>query len=175
MNIGIEKNNRKTKKGFTLVEALLYVSIISALILMMSSFLYLILNSRTKSQAILEVESQGEFVMNQITQAIRNSDSISVPLQGLSGQLLTLSNLDSSKNPTVINLSDGNIQIKEGVSPITSLTSSQVIISDILFRNISKGNSPGAIRIEFTVSYNSDSFGAEFNYSRKFYGSASIR
>jgi len=167
--------NIKNKKGFTLVEVMLYIALISALVLMMSSFLYMVLGARSKSQAILEVESQGKFVMSQITQTIRNSDSITIPLAGSSGQILSLTSQVPTRNPTVFNSTGTDIQIKEGTDPIIPLTSSQVSISGLSFQNISRTNTPGTLRIQFTVSYASGSQSGEYNYSRTFYGSVSIR
>jgi Tfp pilus assembly protein PilW len=165
----------KSSAGFTLVETLLYVAIVSTLIFLMSAFLLFILESRTKFQTISEVENQGIQVMNIITQIIRDAEIVTLPVPGTSATSVTLDVTDIAKDPTIFNSLGGNIQIKEGAGAIIPLTSSRVLVSDLSFENISRNNTPGIIRFNFTLSYNSDSNRNEYNYSRTFYGSAALR
>src|SRR4030042_2610598 len=112
---------RHSHAGFTLVELLLYVSIIGAVILSMAGFLSLLMQSRVKNQTISEVEQQGVQVMQIITQTSRNAASLNSPTQGQTASSLSL-------DATVFDLSSGTIRITEGGSPI-SLTNSRVTAS----------------------------------------------
>ena len=171
----ITSHNTKNRKAFTLVETLLYVAIVSTLIFLMSAFLYFILESRTKFQTISEVENQGIQVVNIITQTIRDTENITLPVRGTSAASITLDVVDIAKDPIIFNSSGDNIQIKEGIGSIIPLTSSRVSVSELTFENISRDNTPGIVRFNFTLSYNSDSNRNEYKYSRTFYGSASLR
>lgn len=65
--------------GFTLLELLLYVSISAVLLLSTVEFLDALLRSRVKNMVIAEVEQQGAQVLQQVTQAVRNSEAITTP------------------------------------------------------------------------------------------------
>lgn len=172
-----QKNKAKKtlKKGFTLVETLLYVSIISVMLLVFSIFLFLILQSMIKYQTISEVDQQGIQVVQMMTQLIRNAKKINIPVQGATGATLSVDTVDAGKTPTVFNSSGSNVQIKEGTGAIIPLTSSRVVVSGLSFSNLSKTNTPGIIKFQFTLNYVNLSGRNEYNYTKTFYGSAAIR
>jgi type II secretory pathway component PulJ len=66
-------------KGFTLIELLLYVSLTAILLLSITAFIGALLSARVKNASIAEVDQQGAQVMQQITQAVRNSEAIVAP------------------------------------------------------------------------------------------------
>src|SRR3989339_367275 len=109
-----EKIKAKKNNGFTLVEVLLYVMILSAMTLTISVLLFLVFQARVKGQTIAEVEQNGQRVMQIVAQTIRNADSITSPTIGTSAKSLTLVVPTSTKNPTIFSLSGSTIQIKEG-------------------------------------------------------------
>lgn len=141
------KNNHK---GFTLIELLLYVSIVGAVILSVSAFLPLLMQSRVKNQTISEVEQQGVQVMQLITQTGRNADSINFT--------------------TAFDLSGGTIRQNS-----IALTNSRVVASNLTFQNLSRTGTPGTIRIQFTLTHINPEGRQEYNFSKTFYGTATIR
>src|SRR4030042_4420700 len=81
---------RHSHAGFTLVELLLYASIVGAVVLSMAGFLSLLMQSRVTNQTISQVEQQGIQVMQIITQTARNAEAIASPAIGTSASSLTL-------------------------------------------------------------------------------------
>src|SRR3990167_4707415 len=116
--------------GFSLIELLLYIAIVSALILASSVFLKLIFASRVKNQVIAEVEQQGMQVMQLITQTVRNAAVINTPGPGQSANSLSV-------DSTVFDLSSATIRITEGAGSLVSLTNSRISASSLSFRNLS--------------------------------------
>lgn len=173
--IKIKKYNSIDKQGFTLVEVLLYISIVSVLILIMSALVFLLLQGKTKFKTISEVNDQGVQTMQTIAQTIREAESISLPTQGSTGSSLTLVINDGAKNPTVIDSGGTNLQIKEGVGATTPLTNSRVEVSNLSFTNISRGSSPGMVKIQFTISSVNQSGRNEYDFSQNFYVTTSLR
>ncbi|MBI5222371.1 MAG: prepilin-type N-terminal cleavage/methylation domain-containing protein [Candidatus Magasanikbacteria bacterium] len=163
------------KKGFTLVELLLYASITSVMLLVISVFLSTLLESRVKNQTIAEVEQQGTQVMQLITQTARNAEAITSPATGASASSLTLDVVTVASDPTIFDLSGGVIRIKEGAGTATALTNSRVTASALTFQNLSRTSTPGTIRIMFTLTYVNSSGRNEYTYAKTFYGSASLR
>ena len=166
---------QKACAGFTLIELLLYVGIASIMLLITSLFLSTLLQSRIKNQTISEVEQQGLQVMQIITQATRNAENISTPSIGASASSLTLEVLTGANDPTVFDLSGSTISITEGASSAILLTNSRVTASGLTFQNLSRSATPGTVRIQFTLTHVNPEGRNEYDFSRTFYGSASLR
>lgn len=162
-------------KAFTLIEILLYISIFSVLVFTFSAFLTLIFQSRVKFQTVSEVDQQGLQVSRLITQTVRNAKKINLPIQGASGDTLSLDLEDPLKTPTIFNSSGTNLQIKEGTDAIVPLTSSVITVSGLSFQNVSKNNTSGTMKFQFTLTYINNSGRNEYDYTKTFYGSASLR
>jgi len=161
------------KKGFTLIEVLLYVSIGGILIFLLANLIFMTMESRVKGQVINEVDGQGIQVMQLITQTIRNADSITSPTIGASGSSLSLN--VTGANPTIFLLSGNKIVISESGGANVDLTSSRIIASNVIFYNVSRPATSGSIKIQFTLTHVNNTGRNEYNYSKTFYGTASLR
>lgn len=163
------------KKGFTLIEIILYLGLASTMILVVSLFFVNMVGSRIKQQAIAEVEQQGVGAMHRVMQTVRNATVITSPTQGASSSSLTITVPTTSSSPTMFDLSGGAIRLTEGTgSPIT-LTNSRVTASAPTFQNLSRTSTPGTVRIQFTLTHVNPTGRNEYEYSKTFYGSASLR
>ena len=166
----------KTKfKGFTLIEVLLYVAMLAVFVVVISTFWQGLLDVTEKGKAMNTVNTEGQFIMTKILQRIRESNSITSPLPGNSSPTINLVYSNVNLNPTIFDLSSGNLRVSEGPSTFANLNSPDVIISDVVFSNSSGPDSLGSIRVEFEVSYKNPDGRSNLNYSQTFYGSASIR
>ena len=168
------KKNTKNR-GFTLIELLLYVGIASIILLITSLFLSTLLQSRIKNQTIAEVEQQGMQVMHVITQTLRNADTIISPTVGTSATSLSVNTYTAGNNPTILDISGGVIRITEGVASAVALTNSRITASGLTFQNLSRVSTPDTVRIQFTLTRVNPEGRNEYNFSKTFYGSASLR
>lgn len=166
---------KKTTKGFTLIEMLLYLALMSIVITAASVILNVLIASRLKSQAISEVEQQGVQVLQMITQSIRNSDAVNSPVMGANAASISLDVYTLGDDPTVYDLSTGELRITEGAGSPIPLNSSKTVISNLLFENVSRASTPGTIRIKFDISFDNQSGNVNYDYSKTFRGSASLR
>jgi Tfp pilus assembly protein PilW len=164
-----------TNKGFTLLEALLYVAISSIVILGTSFLLISLLQTNVKNQTVAEVEEQGSFVVKLIDQSVRKATGINIPAAQANDVVLSLQMADAAKNPTIFSVTDGTLNITEGAGAAVPLTNSMVTVSGLSFNNYSATSSKGSVKILFTLSYKNSSGRNEFDYSKIFYGTASIR
>ncbi len=139
-----------TNRGFTLIELLLYVAIVGAIIFSVAGFLSLLMQSRVKNQTIAEVEQQGVVVMQTITQAGRNATSVNFT--------------------NAFDISGGVIR-----ENTVALTNSRVVASGLTFQNLSRVGTPGTIRVQFTLTHINPEGRNEYNYSKTFYGTSSVR
>ena len=163
------------KKAYTLIELLLYVGLLAIIMSIVSYFLFASISAKVKNRTIAEVEQQGEMAMQMISQTIRNSSAINSPISGANAGTLSLNIPDLTKTPTIFSLSAGKIQIQEGTGIATDLTSSRIVITNLIFQNISRPSTPGVIRVGFTASYNDPNGRNEYQFSKNFYCSASRR
>lgn len=167
------KNN--SQKGFTLVELLLYVSVLVIMLLVISLFLSTLLQSRVKNQTIAEVEQQGLQTMQMITQTVRNASTINTPAVGGGAAALSVGTYISGNNPTLFDMGSGAIRMKEGAAGIVSLTNDRVTVSALNFQNLSHISTPGTIRISFVLTHINPSGRNEYSFSKTFYADASLR
>ncbi len=135
-----------------------------------------LLETRVKNEAIAEVEGQGLYVQDVITQTLRNAASIVSPTTGnTSNTTLSVNTYTPVLNPTVFSLTSGAMQITEGGGGAVLLTNPNVTMSNLTFSNLSRANTPGVVRIQFTLTYNNTVGRNEYNYARVFTSSASLR
>ncbi|MEN9552241.1 MAG: hypothetical protein RI935_618 [Candidatus Parcubacteria bacterium] len=165
----------KHPKGFTLVEMALYVGICSVVLFSLSTLFATLVSSRVKNQIITEVNQQGAFVMNTITYAVRNGVSIQSPASGSASSTLIITSSNPAINPSIIYGSSSRVVIRESTSTEIFLTNTRVIVNSLLFENVSSSTTDTVIRVSFTISGNTNSTKQEFNYSKTFTGSATLR
>lgn len=98
--------SRQAQQGYTLLELLLYVTLIGSLLTTVTFFFATVTEARIKNQSIQEVNDQGTALMDTLTQTIRNATSISSPTIGTSASSLTLVVPTGALSPTVFNLNN---------------------------------------------------------------------
>ncbi|MFA6354852.1 MAG: type II secretion system protein [Candidatus Paceibacterota bacterium] len=169
------KNNFKNKKGFTLVEILIYVVIFSILVTAMVSFGSSMTSARLKNQMTLEVNDQGAKVMKIIVDAIQNAHSVNSPTIASSASSLSVVTEIPSTSPTVFYESSGILYTTEGGMQPIALTNNKVVVSNLLFSNFSHPDTPDIIKVSFTLGNNTEGNSLGGMYSFSFNGSASLR
>jgi len=156
------------KKGFTLVELLLYMVILSTMLGVLTSFVVMTYKVRVKSQVVAEVEQQGSQTMDIITQAVRNSTAINLPVSQASGSTLTING-----STTTFDMNANKIRMNDGTT--YDIVSNKVVANGLLFTNVTETGGPGSVRIQFTLTYNNISGTNEYDYAKTFYATASRR
>lgn len=162
------------QNGFTLIELILYIALISIFITGAILFVWDLIYSEVKSGVEQEVNQTLRFVSKRVLYEIRNSSGIN----SVSATSISLSNSDSSKNPTVIDVNANQIRIGQGNSgscPISSpcFLTPVSLISNINFTNLSSGSDTYNIKFEVSVAKDSDR--DEWDYSESYSSSAEIR
>lgn len=165
----------KQQHGFTLIELLLYISLVSLLLGGLMAFFVMSTTVRVKNQSIMEVDQQGQLVVDAIGLAIRNADTITSPTTGTTGTSLTLANTTATQNPTIFNLSGTTLQIKEGTSAAVALTNSRVQVTNFSVKNLSRTGSYGGIQVTFTLSTINTTGRNEYDFQKAFTVSGSLR
>lgn len=134
------------RKGFTLIEVLLYIAIVT---IIMSAFILfawnaIILGAKNNTQQ--ELYAQGRIVSERILSEIRNANDINtgtsnfdVDLVNNSSYQLSL-NADTPNNPTIFSVSSGILMIKLGAATAVPLHSDTIHVTSLIFSNYSSGD-----------------------------------
>lgn len=167
--------NLKPNPGLTLVEVILYVGLAATILLGISALIASTLESQVKNQTISEIDSQGLSAMEIITQAIRNSQGINSPATGTIASVLSLKINPASINPTVFDSINNTLRITESVDSPILLTNSRVLASNLSFHNLSRPGTSGTVRVQFTLTHLNPENRNEYDYTKTFFGAASLR
>lgn len=142
----------RNQNGFTVMELSLYVTLVAVVLVMATSFAWNIINSRAKAFAVQEVEQNGRYILEKISQATRQATDISAPSTGTTGTALTLVMKNAAQSPTVFSLSGNQLTMAVNGAPAVSLHSPDVKITNLTFTNLSSANGKSRhVRIQFTV------------------------
>jgi prepilin-type N-terminal cleavage/methylation domain-containing protein len=165
--------------GFTLIELLIYIAIFATMIGAVVGLSLGASAERVNSQVVSDLNYQGQATMALMTQTIRQADQISSPLPGNSSSSITLTMANAAVNPTTFKVTnDGTtnrLQMAEG-SPavVNNLTNARVTVNNLTVSNLSTSGSKGSLLIKLTLRYRTNSQQREVDYSKTFYGAASL-
>ena len=79
---------REREKGFTIIELIIYIGIVSGILLVLFNFGWEIVYGDIKSQTIREVQQNSRFAMEKIIESILSASGINSPLEGNSDDFL---------------------------------------------------------------------------------------
>jgi len=171
-------HQNKLAKGFTLVELLIYISLVTIVISGVILFAGDLLYGRVKSTTQQEVAANIRFASKRILYEIRNANSINYLLTND----LCLATNEIAYNPTRIHVADGRLQIGRGggsndcsgLINTQYLTSKLVTVSGLSFTNLS---ATGTKNVQFSISidHNNPSGRREWQASQTLTVSAELR
>ncbi|MCF7865545.1 MAG: type II secretion system GspH family protein [Candidatus Pacebacteria bacterium] len=164
------------KRGFTLVELLVYVGLLAVLLVgIVNSMLILTDAYRTVSTA-RKVESSAITLMDRIMREAKRSTGISAGAFDVQNGSVTLQTGSSTNPSLVFYVQNGRVFITDD-SDSSPLTDSSVVVESMIFSrypvyNVQFATSSVLLKVDFTI--NSGSSTPNF-MSRSFYGSAILR
>lgn len=166
------KTNQIKKPGFTLIELILYLSIVTIVMSALIPFAWSVITSGTKNSTQQHLFSQARFVSEKIKREIRNASDIN----SVAATSISLATSTPSTNPTIIDLSGGQIRITQGAGSAVNLLANNTTASDLTFTDFSSGDDLTK-HIQFTLSLetNFSSAGHEYQESTTIRSSAEIR
>ena len=137
--------NLRFKKGFTLLELLIYSGILAVSAGLMTSVVYTVTKANLRTQVEEELNSQ----LMLLEEVFRQKIEIGKGINTITGSLLNLEMTDVSKNPIEFTLTNDIAYIQEGSGDKIALNdSSKVKITSLSFANT------GPIEVFITPGYN---------------------
>ncbi len=165
------------RKGFTLVELLVYIAFISIIAAVFVNFAIDIIGSSQKARVRQEVQQNARFALERILQEIRAAEGINTGAStfGSHPGVLSLDSAVPAQDPTVFDISGGQLRVTYGASSPETLTSPQYQVSNLVFENFSVANRTQHVRVSLTLAHANPEGIEEFNASITVRGSAVIR
>lgn len=149
------KNSRQS--GSTLIEIILYIGIVTIFLSAIIIFAWDIIFSQVKSQIQQDLNHNLQFTSQRLLYEIRSASAI----DSISNNSITLNNEDPIRNPTIIDLVNGQIRLGFGSSgncPSTSpcpLTASHLNVDQLDFIDLS-GENTKSVKFSITISSTGD-------------------
>ena len=170
--LGINNMIKTNSLGFTFIELILYLGIVTIVLMAIVPFGITVIASGAKSSTQQEVYDQSRLVSEKLLQQIRGSNGINtgssnfdVNIASSAGQL-SLSQADSTANPTIIDVSGGKIRIKRGAGVATTLNSTNTTVSSLVFTNYSSSDGKSKnVGFVMTIIANYNSAGQQYQES----------
>jgi type II secretory pathway pseudopilin PulG len=174
LRIGETSMKQRLQKGFTYIELLIYISIVTMMMVTLVPFAWNIIGSGAKSATQQEVVANARYMSERMKYEIRNASGIA----SVSANRISLNTANVSTNPTVIALSGGNLTISFASGSAVNLNSQKASISALTFSNYTSTSS-ATKHIQFVFTVNSNYAGAgqrqEYKNSTTVEGSSEVR
>ncbi len=158
-------------KAFTLIETLIYIAILGIVISGFIVFAFSISDSRNKNYVVQEVQANARTALNLISQNILKSNGVN----NINDSILELSMSDSGDDPTIINLNNNILYIKQGSADAVAVTSNEVKITNLVFTDLTSTSDKENIKIELTMEFNSTSTDPDFIYTQSWETAVNLR
>lgn len=154
----------KNNSGLTLIEIIIYIAIVGLMSTAFTIMMINMMNLKTKSMAMQEVNLSLKFIVDKINFEIKNATSLGT---------ITASSI--ATNRATFDLNTGNIRMTVG-STVANLNSNLVNISDFTVTNLSSGDSKTKnINYSITGNYINPGGRSEFTYSTTIESSSEVR
>lgn len=157
----------KNKKGYSIIEILVYLAIFTAVsILVINSFIVILSSFNTTNMNRKLLES-GSVVMERMSREIRQASTVDIvnSTLGSSPGVLQLNSTDGSDNPMVMKFAvvGQALNIYRDGDSLGNLLDQNVSVTSLIFRRISTTNSE-AVKIEMTLFYSKGQISKSVNF-----------
>jgi type II secretory pathway pseudopilin PulG len=149
------KNSQK--KGYTVIESLVYMAVLVVMTLVIANMLLLIMRASTTVKINRNLNTSALVGLGRIEREIRSAKSVDIAgsTLGSSPGVLKLNTTDSSGNVTTIefNVASNLLQVKKGAGTAVAVTPSQATVTSLVFRRFTTGKSEGVkVEVQFSTT-----------------------
>lgn len=167
------------QRGFTLVELIIYVSIISLIGTAAVHYTLGVSQARNKNEVTQQIQANGRTALQLVSQRIRGATGLNVASSTFDASpgVLTLTFATSTKNPTVIDLTseNGQLRIQEGTTAPVIITPATMQITNLTFTDLTSSSARANVRVQFTIEYINPSGDVVYDAAETFQTSVSVR
>jgi len=139
----------KIRTGFTLIELILYMALMSIFLIVLSELFISILEVRKESEAVSSVEQDGRFILTRLNYDLNRATSVTTPAS--LGETSTNLVIVIGGDTFTYALTGSNFQLTN-TNGTDNINSSGSQISDISFKRIGNSGGNPTIKIAYTVT-----------------------
>jgi len=173
---------RRKQIGFTLVELLVYISVLTVISAAIVSFFFWAIKTNAKSRTAAEVSDNARRAMEIMVYEIRQATGVYTPtsiFDANPGQLSLETKINPLNNETKtyedFYLADNKLYLKKEGTAAEQITSDQVRVSNLVFKYIGASGNLANVQIELKVEDNDSSNRPEFQAEINLISSATLR
>ena len=144
---------RNSSKGFTLIEIILYMALLSIFLLTLTDIFVSILDVQLESDATSAVEQDGRFLLSRLAYDINRANAITTP--GAIGSSSNSLEMTIAADTYTYTLSGSDLQLTVNFGTLNNLNGSETAVSNLSFQKIANSAVVGTketIKINFTIS-----------------------
>lgn len=139
----------KTQKGFTLIELIIYMGLLTVLVLVFTDIFTSVVDNQLSSSNTSEVSIDGRYIYSRFMYDIARAQSLTQPASyGSPSSTLTL--LINGENHTYA-LANGTIAI-ENPNGTFALNGDGTTVSDLTFTRIGSTSAKSTVKLNFTIT-----------------------
>jgi len=143
---------KRLQEGFTLIEAVIYMGILSILLVAMSSIFASIVDVQLDSTSTSSINQDGRYILSKLLYDVKSSSTIVAPVTpGVQSGTMQLT--INSVNYTYSASSSGIFKVvNTSTWEANALNSYDTSISGLTFTRVGNGGSSDTIQVSFTVN-----------------------
>ena len=168
------KNLLHTKRGFTLIEMIIYISVLTVILVLIVSFIISFGRAYNVLRTTIRINNSAIVSFERVIREIRQANDVDTAASTLGTHpgRLVLTTTDASSAPITLEfyINSSELMLRQDGVDVGSLTRSDVTVTNLVFRLSDNGTSK-AVKIEMTL----ESIVASTTKIKNFYGSAVLR
>lgn len=141
--------SRMNRKGFTLIELILYTGITALVVVALTRAMLTILGTRERVESVSSVQQELRFTMDRLTHVVRGASAVETgsSLFGVPEGRLSLTTRGEERH-TLFFLSGGSIVMSEGEGGVPlPLTSRKVSVPELLFQPLTASGGVTVLKV----------------------------
>lgn len=147
----------KRARGFTIIEILIYASLLVLLIVLMANAVASLSHIIGEAKTERALRSSAEAALERITREIRFAESVNIGASTFNTHpgRMALASIDpfaETAQTITISVTDNRVTIQKNAGPIEYLTSNKVMVTNLIFRHILNGSVSESVRTELTIN-----------------------
>ncbi len=156
--------NTPTQHGFTLIEVLVYIAIMTMIMSGIVGYSLSLSDARAKNYVVQNVQSNGRVLLSTLSEKVRMSSIVSTPTAGASSNQLVLA-MPGGAPSVVFSLSAGRVVMYVAGNADIYLTDSRTTVANLSFTNTAFAGERDSIDIQADVSYAASAGSGAYEYS----------
>lgn len=165
-----------TPSGFTLIEIIIYTAILALIFALVVNSLAVVIKAFNQGRLAIKINNSAEVAMDRMVREIRAAYDIDAnsELDSHPGRLILITDsliIPGSTTTLEFYLDLGRIMVEEEGDFVEALTSSDLTVTNLIFRQITAPSMSKAVKIEMEIQ------GSSGNYQKteNFYNTAILR